>query len=234
MCIANSQTIFIADDEADLLHLVERALLKEGFKVETASTGRAALEGVKAIVPDLAILDMMMPEMTGVEVCRALRAQPATAEIPLIMLSARTAEIDRVVAFEVGVDDYVTKPFSSRELLLRVRAILRHAPSVRHQNGVWTLGQISLDRERHQVKVNGVEVALTAVEFKLLRVLLQTPERVHSRTALLESVWGDDRVELRTVDTQVRRLRARLGPAANQIETIRAFGYRLTSPREIA
>ena len=177
---------------------------------------------------------MMMPEMTGVEVCRALRAQPATADIPLIMFSARTAEIDRVVAFEVGVDDYVTKPFSSRELLLRVRAILRHAPNMRHQNGVWTFGHISLDRERHEVKVNGIEVALTAVEFKLLRVLLQVPERVHSRASLLESVWGDDRVELRTVDTQVRRLRARLGPAANQIETIRAFGYRLTSPREDA
>jgi len=232
MLSGTSQTIFLADDEPDMLQLVSRTLIREGFQVATASTGREAFEGVCTIIPALAILDMMMPEMTGVEVCRALRAKPDTADIPLIMLSARNAEIDRVVAFEVGVDDYVTKPFSPRELLLRIRAILRHARVVRQPGGVWALGLIALDRERHVVTVAGEEVALTAIEFKLLRVLLQVPERVHSRESLLRSVWGDERVELRTIDTQVRRLRAKLGPGAEQIETVRAFGYRISGRRE--
>lgn len=223
----STQTIFIADDEQDMLQLVSRVLTRDGFLVETATNGRGALDRIRTVAPDLAILDLMMPELTGLEVCRALRAQTATANIPLIMLSARTAEVDRIVAFEVGVDDYVTKPFSPRELLLRVRALLRHArlpPVARERRQV---GLIEMDREDHSVCVAGHHLALTAMEYKLLRVLMETPELVQSRESLLLAVWGDERVELRTIDTQVRRLRTKLGAAADQIETVRSFGYRV-------
>lgn len=212
-----------------MLDLVSRTLSRDGYEVITATNGESALTSIRAAYPAMAILDLMMPKLTGLDVCRAVRSDSCTSAIPLIMISARGAEVDRVVAFELGVDDYITKPFSPRELLLRVRAILRHAPQAPAGNGPWTVGAIRLDRETHSASVAGEEVMLTAIEFKLLRVLMQVPERVHSREALLREIWGGDNVGVRTVDTQIRRLRAKLGVAADQLQTVRAFGYRLTS-----
>jgi two-component system phosphate regulon response regulator PhoB len=228
----SSAKILLADDEADILQLVGGALRREGFTVITATTGEGALESVSAAHPDLAILDMMMPAGSGLDVCRSLRARPETATMPIIMLSACSAEVDRVVAFEIGVDDYVTKPFSPRELVLRVKAILKYAGRVEGSetaDETWTVGAIALNRGAHRVRVGDTEVSLTAVEFNLLRALMQTPGRVHSRQVLMQQVWGGESVDLRTIDTQVRRLRARLGPAAQQIETVRSFGYRIAA-----
>jgi two-component system phosphate regulon response regulator PhoB len=173
---------------------------------------------------------MMMPSGTGLDVCRVLRARRETAALPVIMLSACTTETDRVVAFEIGVDDYVTKPFSPRELLLRVRAILRHAAKPASTEEIVSVGGIRLDRTAHKVSVAGAEVWLTSIEFNLLRVMMQAPGRVQSREVLMQEVWGGELVEPRSIDTQVRRLRAKLGPAAEQIETVRSFGYRLSAP----
>lgn len=225
-----TKTILVADDEADMLQLVGGTLRREGFAVVTAVTGETAIEKVKQEHPDLAILDMMMPAGTGLDVCRALRSQPETAAIPVIMLSACSAEVDRVVAFEIGVDDYVTKPFSPRELVLRVKAILRHVgrrADVEADEEVWRVGAVSLKRGTHAVSIAGDDVWLSTIEFNLLRALMQVPGRVRSREALMQEVWGGESVDLRTIDTQVRRLRAKLGAAAEQIETVRSFGYRI-------
>lgn len=215
-----------------MLQLVGGTLRREGFSVVTATTGEAALASVSAAHPDLAILDMMMPAGTGLEVCRAMRARPEPAGIPVIMLSACSAEVDRVVAFEIGVDDYVTKPFSPRELVLRVKAILRYAgraeaAEATHES--WTVGDITLDRGAHRARVCGDEVWLTTIEFNLLRALMQKPGRVQSRQVLMQEVWGGESVDPRTIDTQVRRLRAKLGSAVGQIETVRSFGYRIAT-----
>lgn len=226
------KTVLVADDEADMLQLVGSTLRREGFTVFTATTGEAALESVSNARPDLAILDMMMPSGTGLDVCRALRARAETAAVPVIMLSACSAEVDRVVAFEIGVDDYVTKPFSPRELVLRVKAILRYntrTEEAEAQEEPWTAGAISLSRRRHTVTVAGADVWLTTIEFNLLRALMQMPGRVRSRETLVQEVWGGESVDLRTIDTLVRRLRAKLGSAAEQIETIRSFGYRIAA-----
>ncbi|HEV7406696.1 MAG TPA: response regulator transcription factor [Chthoniobacteraceae bacterium] len=226
------KTILVADDEADMLQLVGSTLRREGFTVVTAATGETALEKVSEEHPDLAILDMMMPSGSGLEVCRAMRARPETAAIPVIMLSACSAEVDRVVAFELGVDDYVTKPFSPRELVLRVKAILRYAgrsEPAEAAEEAWSVGAITLDRSPHHARVEGDEVWLTTIEFNLLRALMQMPGRVQSRHALMQEVWGGESVDPRTIDTQVRRLRAKLGSAAEQIETVRSFGYRIAA-----
>lgn len=226
------KTILVADDEADMLQLVGSTLRREGFTVVTAATGETALKRVSEEHPDLAILDMMMPAGSGLEVCRTLRARPETAALPVIMLSACSAEVDRVVAFEIGVDDYVTKPFSPRELVLRVKAILRYADRATESDAAdetWSVGAITVNREAHRVRVAGAEVALTTIEFNLLRALMQMPGRVRSREVLMQEVWRGEPVDLRTIDTQVRRLRARLGSAAEQIETVRSFGYRIAA-----
>jgi two-component system phosphate regulon response regulator PhoB len=229
---SQSKTILVADDETDMLELVGGTLRREGFTVLTATTGESALESACAAHPDLAILDMMMPAGTGLEVCRALRARRETASLPVIMLSAGSAEVDRVVAFEIGVDDYVTKPFSPRELVLRVKAILRYAGRVAGSEAAdetWSVGAITLNRGAHRVRVAGADVALTTIEFNLLRALMQMPGRVRSREVLMQEVWGGESVDPRTIDTQVRRLRAKLDSAAEQIETVRSFGYRIAA-----
>ena len=224
-----SKTIVIADDEPDMLQLVGNTLRREGYRVVTATNGEGALESIAETQPDLAILDMMMPAGSGLDVCRVLRSHRDTASLPVIMLSACTTETDRVVAFEIGVDDYVTKPFSPRELLLRVRAILRHAAKSAAPEDVLVVGGIRMDRSAHKVSVASQEVWLTSIEFNLLRVMMQAPGRVQSRDVLMNEVWGGELVEPRSIDTQVRRLRAKLGSAADQIETVRSFGYRLSA-----
>jgi two-component system phosphate regulon response regulator PhoB len=178
--------------------------------------------------PDLIILDLMLPEMHGLEVCKALKVDPQTKGIPVIMLTAKAEEVDRIVGFELGADDYVTKPFSPRELVLRVQSVLRRELGKPVETDIITLGGIVLDRTRHQVAVKGKPVELTATEFKLLATLMERRGRMQSRDVLLNDVWGyESAIDTRTVDTHVRRLREKLGKHADCIETIRGFGYRM-------
>ena len=223
-----SGTILIVDDEADIRSTVEFNLSREGFQTVTAERGRDAVErAAESPRPDLIVLDLMLPDISGTEVCRQLRQSPQTRGIPILMLTAKTDAIDRVVGFEVGADDYVTKPFSVRELVLRVKAILRRSSSQEETSENLSLGVLRIDVEGHRVWVEGEEVVLTALEFRLLTTLVKRRGRVQTREALLNHVWemsGD--VTTRTVDTHVRRLRKKLGPASEYIETLRGVGYR--------
>jgi two-component system phosphate regulon response regulator PhoB len=222
--------ILIVDDEAELSSTVGYAFEQEGFATRLAETGRAALAAaVVHPVPDLILLDMMLPDMSGTEVCRELRRTEATRSTPIIFLTAKDNEIDRVVAFELGADDYVAKPFSVRELNLRVRALLRRAKATKSvaPSGEQNFERLRVDPEAHQVWVDGVEVVLTALEFRLLHTLLMRRGRVQTRSQLLEDVWGvHAEVTTRTVDTHVKRLREKLGEAGGYVETIRGVGYR--------
>jgi two-component system phosphate regulon response regulator PhoB len=223
-----SDLILIVDDEADLLRALGFAFKREGFDVRTAATGRDAWNAaILEPVPDLVLLDLMLPDLPGTEICRRLKAEPRTKDVPVVMLTARGEEIDRVVGFEVGADDYVVKPFSTRELVLRVRAVLRRSRPVASSTETETFGQLRVDRGGHRVWVAGEEIALTALEFRLLITFMARRGRVQSREALLDDVWGvHNAVTTRTVDTHVKRLRQKLGAVGGYIETIRGVGYR--------
>ena len=220
--------VIIIEDERDLAELLAFNLEKEGWRTAIALDGRSGLELVTAELPDLVILDLMLPEMGGIEVCRHLRRQEKTAAIPIIMGTAKGEEIDRVVGFEVGADDYLVKPFSTRELLLRIKAILRRAAPPRQDGTILVAGSIAIDTERHRVTIEGKEVALTSIEFKLLQTLAERTGRMQSREQLLRDVWGyNNDADTRTVDTHITRLRGKLGEAAELIRTVRGFGYKL-------
>jgi two-component system phosphate regulon response regulator PhoB len=226
-----AQKIFVVEDERDLVEVLEYNLKREGYLVESAAQGAAALRRILANPPpDLVLLDLMLPDMPGEEICRRLRGKPQTQHLPIIMLTAKGEEIDRVVGFEIGADDYVVKPFSIRELLLRIKALLRRAADSPRSEGIGTFGCLTVDAPAHKVTVNGEEVALTALEFKLLETFFERRGRVQSRDVLLEDVW-DIRADVttRTVDTHVKRLREKLGDAGQYIETIRGVGYRFCS-----
>ena len=220
--------VLVVEDEPDIRHLIAHHLGREGFRCREVATGAEALRAVRTSIPDLIVLDLMLPEMGGLEVCRRLRGDDGTAAIPIIMLTAKSDEIDRVVGLELGADDYVAKPFSPKELVARVRAVLRRArpdPT----RGVYREGPIVLDPGRHTVMVRGAPVALTPKEFDLLQVLLEASGRVLSREHLLTRVWGyahADEIESRTVDVHVRRLRAKLGDDGRRIATVKSVGYR--------
>ena len=221
--------ILIADDELDVLALLDTRLSASGYEVLKASDGIAALDRAREDKPALAVLDVMMPGMSGLEVCRSLKADPKTAGMPIILLTARHEEVDRVLGFEFGADDYVLKPFSPRELALRIQALLRHQirPVVAPSSLV-TPGPLSVDRFAHRVTVQKRPVDLTRTEFKLLSTLIEVPGRVLSREELLEAVWpAQANIEIRTVDTHMRRLRDKLGRRGKQIQTVRGFGYRI-------
>jgi len=219
--------ILVVDDEPDLLELVRVNLAQSGFEVETAESGRAALERVRRRPPALLVLDWMLPDLPGTEVCRQIRSDAQLRDLPILMLTAKSEEVDRVVGFELGADDYVTKPFSPRELTLRVLAILRRAGGSREEAAVLARGTVCLDADRHRCSVDGSDVDLTAKEFRLLAALMRRPGRVMSRQRLLDEVWGTDiTVTERTIDTHLKRLREKLGPAGEQIETVRGVGYR--------
>lgn len=224
-----TEHILIVDDEADIVELLDYNLRQAGYTVVSARDGASALAAVRRQRPDLIVLDLMLPDIPGTEVCRRLRKEPETETIPIMMLTARGEEIDRVVGFEVGADDYVTKPFSPREIVLRVQALLRRArPRTEDELERVRVGPMEIDVPRHRVTVSGQEVALTALEFKLLLDLVSRRGRVQSRDDLLERVWGyAPGVETRTVDTHVKRLREKLGPARDVIETVRGVGYRV-------
>jgi len=230
-----SGLILIVDDEKDLVTTLEYNLQQEGYRTRCAYTGRSALElATQDPTPDLVILDLMLPDTTGVEVCRQLRQMESTRRIPVLMLTAKSDEIDRVVGFEVGADDYVTKPFSVRELLLRTKAILRRMSSDQEDIEYTSFGVLRLDPGAHQAWVEEEEVRLTALEFRLLTTLLARKGRVQTRDTLLSDVWGIEAdVTTRTVDTHVKRLREKLGAGGKYIETVRGVGYRFaTRPDE--
>jgi len=221
-----AERILVVDDEPDLRELVRVNLAQAGFAVETAASGREALARLHDAPPDLVVLDLMLPDFSGTEICRQLRADPELAQVAVIMLTAKSDELDRVVGFELGADDYVTKPFSPRELTLRVRAVLRRQRA-EPAHGLLTCGTLQLDPARHRCHVAGDEVALTAKEFDLLHGLMRRPGRVLTREQLLEEVWGSDvTVTARTIDTHLKRLREKLGAAGHLVETVRGVGYR--------
>ncbi len=222
--------VLIVDDEEDLAQTLQFNLQREGHSVRMAFNGTDALAQARQQPrPDLLVLDLMLPDIPGTEVCRQLRADHLTRDIAVVMLTARIDEIDRVVGFEVGADDYVSKPFSVRELMLRIRAVLRrgHKGASDEPDRQVTFGRLRLDAAAHQLWLDDDELPLTALEFRLLRVLLERKGRVQSRDRLLSDVWGIDAdVTTRTVDTHVTRLRTKLGVAGGYVETIRGVGYR--------
>jgi two-component system phosphate regulon response regulator PhoB len=223
-----AETILIVDDEPDVLDLVTYNLKKAGYRTVTAHDGTTALQKARDEVPALLVLDLMLPGTEGTEVCRQLKADPKTARIPVIMLTAKAEEVDRIVGLELGADDYVIKPFSPRELVLRVKKILDRAAGLAAPAEVLKAGDITMDTAKHSVAVKGQPVELTATEFKLLATLMERRSRVQTRDTLLTDVWGyEGDVDTRTVDTHVRRLREKLGKAASAIETVRGVGYRL-------
>jgi DNA-binding response OmpR family regulator len=223
----SGKKILIVEDERDVVDLLTLNLRKDGgFVVSVASDGIAGLEKARTTKPAFIILDLMLPKMPGLEVCKILKTDAATRDIPIMMLTAKAAEIDRVLGLEFGADDYVTKPFSPREIILRIKAILRRGLSGGDEENV-VVGDIEIDPARHRVSVGGKRVHLTSIEFKLLRTLLQRRGRVQARDRLLNDVWGYESViDTRTVDTHVRRLREKLGKAGDDIETVRGFGYK--------
>ena len=223
--------ILVADDEADVLTLVSTNLKNAGFHVIKAHDGSSALSKAQENIPMLIVLDLMLPGMSGLEVCKILKGDPSTAQIPIIMLTAKAEEIDRILGLELGADDYITKPFSPRELVLRVKSVVRRTGSGQHEKpDLMKIGDIVVDRLRFDVRVKDESLEMTPTEFKLLLILMERRGRVQSREVLLNDVWGYDNVlDTRTVDTHVARLREKLRRGKVSIETVRGFGYRITA-----
>ncbi|OLC93343.1 MAG: DNA-binding response regulator [Acidobacteria bacterium 13_1_20CM_2_57_8] len=225
------ERVLIVDDDPDIQKLVSYNLGQAGFEVTTAGTGRNALEAVQKHPPDLIILDLMLPDVDGMEVCRTLRQRDSSRHIPIIMLTARSEEIDRVIGFELGADDYVMKPFSPRELVLRVKSIFRRTKDER--SDMLRIGNIQLYPDRHQCFVGNEQVTLTAKEFDLLYELMRARGNVLTRDVLMDKVWGyHGEATSRTLDTHVRRVREKLGNEGLHVETVRGVGYRMGSPAE--
>lgn len=223
-------TVLVVEDEADLAEVLKYNISQQGHTVVTVSTGTRAMEELRQRTVDLILLDLMLPDCSGTELCRLIRQTQAYKTVPILMLTARAEEIDRVSGFEVGADDYITKPFSVRELLLRISAVLRrgHGPEVAPEGqSVITFGRLRIDPEAHRAWVSGEEVELSALEFRLLLRLYKRKNRVQTRGHLLEHVWGVQAdLTTRTVDSHVKRLRLKLGDARDYIETVRGVGYR--------
>ncbi len=227
-----SGRVLVIEDEVDLATTLEYNLRAEGFDVRIAHDGRAGLAAATADPPpDVIVLDLMLPDLSGTEICRRLRENDRTRDVAVIMCTAKGEEIDRVVGFEVGADDYVVKPFSVRELILRVRAQLRRRTQrAEGEPSLIGFGRLEIDHDAHRAWVDKTEIALTALEFRLLHAFLTRRGRVQTRDALLSDVWGIDAdVTTRTVDTHVKRLREKLGEAGAYIETLRGVGYRFKS-----
>ncbi|MCC5021422.1 MAG: response regulator transcription factor [Candidatus Synoicihabitans palmerolidicus] len=221
--------ILVVDDESDVADLIAYHLKAKGYAVETVNDPTHSIGAARSMLPDLVILDVMMPEINGIQICRMLRADPKLKQVPVIFLTAKVEENDRVQGLESGADDYVCKPFSTKELVLRVQNILRRTTETPlNAKPKLIAGGIELDVERHEVKINGEVAELTATEFKLLHLLMERRGRVQTREHLLINVWNyETEIETRTVDTHVRRLREKLGLEAEWIETIRGVGYRM-------
>lgn len=233
MTESKPKKILVVDDEPDVTDLLAYTLKAKGFSVETINNPNASIGLARTFVPDLVILDVMMPELNGIQICRMLRADPKLKRVPVIFLTAKAEENDRIQGLESGADDYICKPFSTKELVLRVQSILRRASDggtepAKHLQ----IGTIVLDIDRHEITVGGKPVELTATEFKLLHLLMERRGRVQTREHLLINVWNyETEIETRTVDTHVRRLREKLGDEAAWIETIRGVGYRMAEQK---
>ena len=225
-----SQKIYIVEDEPDIRETLKYNFSNEGFEVFTAPDGEEALSNIKKILPDVLILDLMLPGVSGLDVCKSIRADDDIRDISIIMLTAKGEEIDRVIGFELGADDYVTKPFSVRELILRVKVLLKKQRESLVENKLVTFGPIRIDLDAHELKINDKEIVLTALEFKLLQHLVKRKGRVQTREQLLGDVWGYSAVvTTRTVDTHIKRLREKLGNTSDYIQTIRGVGYRFSN-----
>jgi two-component system, OmpR family, phosphate regulon response regulator PhoB len=223
--------VLVVDDERDLLSLLDFNLRAAGLETLLATTGEQALSHLRRRIPDLVLLDVMLPDVSGTEVCRQIKSDPRTRHVPVVMLTAKGEEVDRVVGFELGADDYVTKPFSVRELVLRLKAVLRRAGGRPAERTPESVGPIRVEIDAHRCFVDGAEVQLTPLEFKLLATFMVRLGRVQSREQLLEDVWEmSSEVETRTVDTHVKRLREKLGSGRELLETVRGIGYRLVDP----
>jgi two-component system phosphate regulon response regulator PhoB len=219
--------ILVVEDEPEAVELVEFNLKQAGFAVISATDGAAAIRKARSESPALIILDLMLPEMDGLDVCKSLRRDVATAKIPIIMLTAKAAELDRVLGLELGADDYITKPFSTRELILRVKKLLNRADNGESAADKLQIGDLVIDKPRHRVTWRGKTVDLTATEFKLLELLAHRRGRVQSREQLLRDVWEyNNLIDTRTVDTHMRRLREKLGAGGKFLDTVRGVGYR--------
>jgi two-component system phosphate regulon response regulator PhoB len=230
-------SVLVVEDERDLADLVSFHLRQAGYDARVVHDGRSALAAVAAKRPDIVLLDLNLPDVSGIEICRTLRAGAATRDVPVLMLTARGAEVDRVVGFEVGADDYVIKPYSARELVLRLRALLRRStlPPTPESDGQLRTGNLRIDMAAHRAWVDDVEVALTVTEFRLLATLLRRIGRVQTRGQLLQDVWDmPPDLDTRTVDTHLKRLREKLGAAGERIETLRGVGYRLNPLPKLA
>jgi len=228
-----TQRVLIVDDEPDITALVAYHLAKEGYRVATASNGAEALKAAAEAAPDLIVLDLMLPGASGYDVLQELRRKPETRDVGVILLTARKDEVDRVRGLTLGADDYVVKPFSPKELVLRVAAVLRRLAGPAVASGsLLVVGPITIDRAGHAVSVGGRALDLTATEYKLLLTLAERRGRVQSRAQLLETVWeAHPSIQTRTVDMHVQRLRAKLGKASDLVETVRGFGYRLKAAK---
>jgi two-component system, OmpR family, phosphate regulon response regulator PhoB len=228
--------VLVIEDEQDLRQVLEYNLQQAHHEVVLSASGRQGLEFAQSLKPDVVILDLMLPDLSGKDVCKSLKHDERTKHIPVIMLTARGEEVDRIVGFELGADDYITKPFSVRELLLRVAAVVRRAQSAPESgNEKISFGVLVIDKSAHRAWAAGEEIELSALEFKLLMHLYERKDRVQSRGALLDEVWGMRAdITTRTVDTHVKRLREKLGSARNYVETVRGVGYRfVASPDEV-
>ncbi|MDX1502511.1 MAG: response regulator [Thermoanaerobaculia bacterium] len=226
--MTEGRRILIVEDEPDIADVLAYNLERASFSAEVVGRGDAALEAIRREPPDLVLLDLMLPGLDGIELCRLIRREPPTTDLPIIMITARGEEVDRIVGLELGADDYITKPFSPREVMLRVKAVLRRRAGDSASRDELASGALRLDVAGHRLFVGGEEVSLTATEFRLLRLLMEARGRVLTRERLLSQAWGYAKeVDSRTVDTHVRRLRSKLGGEAARIETVIGVGYRL-------
>jgi two-component system phosphate regulon response regulator PhoB len=219
--------VILIEDEADLREILQYNLTQAGHRVQAAGTAEAGLRLARETLPDIVLLDLMLPDRPGTSVCTALKREPRTQDIPIIMVTAKGEEVDRIVGLELGADDYLVKPFSVRELVLRMNAVLRRGEA--KEPALIEVGELRVDRDAHRVEVQGAEVPMTPLEFKLLLMLVVRRERVQTRSTLLSDVWElDPGVSSRTVDTHVKRLRDKLGSAGRFIQTVRGVGYRFS------
>jgi two-component system phosphate regulon response regulator PhoB len=223
----SKQTILIIEDERALVEVLTYNLRKEGFDVHSATDGQDGLRRAQTTLPDLIVLDLMLPVIEGLEVCRVLKSGVRTRDIPLLMLTARSEEVDEIVGFQMGADDYVTKPFKIKPLIQRIKALLRRKKTASTEGDVVSAGGVEIDRAQHRATVDSGELNLTPTEFRLLWALVRQPGRAFSRHELMETAMGDDALVLeRTIDVHVKSLRQKLGDRAEQIETVRGVGYR--------
>jgi two-component system phosphate regulon response regulator PhoB len=227
------QQVLVVEDERDIVQVLEFSLKQAGFDAAVAYDGEQARACIERRVPDLVLLDLMLPDIPGTEICKQLKSAARTAHVPVLMLTARGEEIDRVLGFELGADDFVTKPFSVRELILRIKAVLRRRSPEDREPLRTQVGPIRMNVDTHRAYVGEDQIDLTALEFKLLLSLVSRAGRVQSREQLLDEVWGlSPETQTRTVDTHIKRLREKLGAARELLETVRGAGYRLMDPAE--